>query len=185
MGPFASADKLFSGAAGDLDLFTNEEVYALSRIGALKSPISGTSNPHIPTPTSRMEPDSSVRKQGHRDSPRRRRPVSSATGSLEDLGKSEYERAAEPKRITGDGCSVALKCGISVDRGVSGERPLPKERWAERGRSRECRRPISPERPHPPSLLFPQRLQVAPLQVQIKDPSHWKEVGTQMHPCPP
>ena len=101
-----------------------------------------------------MEPDSSTRKQGHRDSLRCRRPVSSAAGSLEDLGKSEYECAAELKCITGDGHSVALKRGISIDRGVSGERPHPKERRAERGRSCERRRPISPECPHPPSLLF-------------------------------
>ena len=62
MGPFVSTDTLFPGAAGDLDLFTDEEVTALTHIGVLKSPITGTSNPHIPSPTSRMEPDLSTRK---------------------------------------------------------------------------------------------------------------------------
>ena len=55
-------DTLFPGTAGDLDLFTDEEVFALTRIGVLKSPITGTSNPHILSPASRMEPDLSTRK---------------------------------------------------------------------------------------------------------------------------
>ena len=49
---------------------------------------------------------------------------------------------------------MALKHSISVGQGVSGERPHPKERRAEGGRSCEHRRPISPEHPRPPSLLF-------------------------------
>ena len=154
VGLFASTDMLFPGTPGDLDLFTNEEVYALARIGSLKSPITGAPNVDVPTPTSRMEPDPSTRKQIHQDSLRHRHPVYSAAGSLEDLDKSEYEHAAEFNRITRDRCSVALKCGISIDRGFSSERPCPKERRAERGRSRERKRPISPKRPHPPSLLF-------------------------------
>ena len=101
VGPFASTDMLFPGTAGDLDLFTDKEVYALSRIGALKSPITITSNPHISIPASRMEPDSSTRKCSQRDSLRHRHPVSSAAGSVEDLDKSEYECSTEPKRITG------------------------------------------------------------------------------------
>ena len=127
VGLFVSTDMLFPGTAWDLDLFTDEEVYALSHIGALKSPITITSNPHISTPASWMEPDSSTRKRSQRDSPRCRCPMSSAAGSAEDLGKSEYERSTEPKCITGDGHSVALKRGISVDRGFSSERPRPKE----------------------------------------------------------
>ena len=43
VGPFVSTDTLFPGTAGDLDLFTDREVYALTCIGVLKSPISGTS----------------------------------------------------------------------------------------------------------------------------------------------
>ena len=62
VGLFASMDTLFPSAAGDLDLFTDEEVITLTHIGVLKSPITGTSNPHIPSPASRMEPDSSTRK---------------------------------------------------------------------------------------------------------------------------
>ena len=74
VGPFMSTDTLFPSTAGDLDLFTDEEVYALSHVGALKSPITITSNPHVSTPASRMEPDSSTRKHSQRDSPRHRCP---------------------------------------------------------------------------------------------------------------
>ena len=49
VGLFMSTDTLFPGKAGDLDLFTDKEVYTLSRIGALKSPITITSNPHVST----------------------------------------------------------------------------------------------------------------------------------------
>ena len=38
MGPFASMDTLFPGAAGDLDLFTDMEVTTLTQLGVLKSP---------------------------------------------------------------------------------------------------------------------------------------------------
>ena len=62
VGPFMSMDMLFPGTAGDLDLFTDEEVIALTCVGVLKSPITGTSNPHVPSPAPRMEPDSSTRK---------------------------------------------------------------------------------------------------------------------------
>ena len=121
VGPFASMDMLFPSKAGDLDLFTDKEVYTLSRIGALKSPITITSNPHISTPASRMEPDSSTRKRIQRDSPRCRHPMSSAAGSAEDLDKLEYECSTEPKCITGDRCGMAPKHGISVDWGFSSE----------------------------------------------------------------
>ena len=84
-------DTLFPGTAGDLDLFTDKEVYTLSRIGALKSPITITSNPLVSMPASSMEPDSSTRKRSQRDSLRCRCPMSSAAGSAEDLGKLEYE----------------------------------------------------------------------------------------------
>ena len=62
VGPFTSMDTLFPSTAGDLDLFTDKEVSALTHIGVLQSPITSTSNPHIPSPASRMEPDSSTRK---------------------------------------------------------------------------------------------------------------------------
>ena len=62
VGPLASTDMLFSGAAGDLNLFTDEEVFTLARIGILKSPRAGTFNPHVPSPASRMEQDSTTRK---------------------------------------------------------------------------------------------------------------------------
>ena len=98
-----------------------------------------------------------------------------ATGSCEDLGKSEHKHEAACKQlhreistehahtmsrdsthgcITGDGCSVTLKCGGSIDTGVSGECPHPKEQRAERGRSHKRRRINSPERPLQPLFLF-------------------------------
>ena len=80
-------DTLFPGAAEDLDLFTDEEVFALSCIGVVKSPITGTSDPHTPSCASRVEQDSSTRKQGYKDSLSHRHPVSTTPGSLEDLGK--------------------------------------------------------------------------------------------------
>ena len=181
VGPFASSDTLFPGTAGDLDLFTDGEVYALRHIGALKSPITVTSNPHASTPASRVEPDSSTRKCSRRDSLRHRRPVSSAAGSAEDLGKLEYECSTDPKRITGDGRGVAFKRGLSVDRGFSGERPHPKEQWTERDRSRgrmrgpshmperpQCR-PflLAPGAPSRPTTGSPHALR---FQVQMKDP---------------
>ena len=94
VGPFTSMDTLFPGAAGDLDLFTDVEVTTLTQLGVLKSPSTGTSNPHIPSPASKMEPDLSIRKQGYRGSPSCRHPVSAAAGSFEDLGKLEHKHEA-------------------------------------------------------------------------------------------
>ena len=83
IGPFVSTDTLFPGTAGDLDLFTNEEVIALTNVGVLKSPITGTSTPQLPSLASRMEPDSSTRKQDYRDSPRsHRHPVTAGCWKL-------------------------------------------------------------------------------------------------------
>ena len=93
VGPFVSTDTLFPGKTGDLELFTNKEVVALSNVGVLKSPTTGMSTPKLPSLASKWEPDSSTRKQDCRDSPRsHRHPVSMATGSFEDLDKLEHER---------------------------------------------------------------------------------------------
>ena len=94
VGPFASMDMLFLSAAGDLDLFTGVEITTLTQLGVLKSPSTGTSNPHVPSPAFKMEPDSSIRKRGYRGSPSHRHPVSAAAGSFEDLDKLEHEREA-------------------------------------------------------------------------------------------
>ena len=103
VGPFVSTDTLFPGAAGDLDLFTDKEVTTLTHLGVLKSLITGTTNPIVPSPASRMEPDSSIKKQGHGHSASHRHPVTMAAGSSEDLGKSEHEH------------SITLKCSGSLD----------------------------------------------------------------------
>ena len=99
VGPFVSMDTLFPGTAGDLDLFTGEEVITLTDIGALKSTIASTSTPQLPSLASRMEPDSSTRKQDCRDSPSHRHPVTMAAGSCEDLGKSEHECEVACKQL--------------------------------------------------------------------------------------
>ena len=188
---FVSMDTLFFSAAGDLDLFNDEEVITLTHVGVLKSPITGTSNPHIPSPASRLEPDLSTRKQGYRDSLSCRHPVAMAPGSCEDLGKSEHEREAACKQlhrgistehthtmsrdsthgyITGDRCSITLKSGGSIDTGVSGERPHPKESRAERGRSRKHRRINSPERPPPPPFLYTPTAPSHPITGSLRTP---------------
>ena len=115
-----------------------------------------------------------------------------ATGSCEDLGKLEHECEAAHKQlhreistecthtmsrdsthghITGDGCSITLKCGGSVDTGVSGEHPHPKEQWAERGRSRKCRCINSPEHPPPPPFLFTPMAPSRPITGSLHAPS--------------
>ena len=59
-------DTLFPGLAGDLKLFTDEEVIALSNAGARKSPMTGVSTPKLPSPLApKMEPDSSTKKRDH------------------------------------------------------------------------------------------------------------------------
>ena len=58
VGPFTSTDTLFTGAAGDLDLFTAMEISALVRVGFLKPPIAGKCD----TPTAPVEPASSSGK---------------------------------------------------------------------------------------------------------------------------
>ena len=62
VGPFASTDMLFHGAAGDLDLFTDMEISSLVRVGLLKPPITSTHDPHAASPASKVEPASSSRK---------------------------------------------------------------------------------------------------------------------------
>ena len=98
VGPFASLDMLFLSTAGDLDLFTDGEVYTLRMHWCIEiSNSCHLQSPHINTCLLDGE---STRKRSQRDSLRRRHPVSSAAGSAEDLGKSEYERFTEPKCIT-------------------------------------------------------------------------------------
>ena len=94
MGPFASTDMLFTGAAGDLDLFTHMEISGLVRVGFLKPPIAGKCD----TPAAPMEPVSSSGKRDCRDSPSHHHcPVSMAAGSHDDLDRSEHECEAARK----------------------------------------------------------------------------------------
>lgn len=148
VGPFVSMDMLFPGTAGDLDLFTDEEIFSLTRIGVLKLPITSMSNPHTPLPASRVERDSSTRRQGDKDSPSHWHPVSVAAGSYKDLGKSENKCEVAHKQLyqdigtecghamskysahghtAGDRHCLVFKCGGSVDTGISSDCPHPKE----------------------------------------------------------
>ena len=143
------------------------EISGLVCIGLLKPPITSTHYPHTAPPASKVELASSSRKRDRRDSPSRRRPVTSAARNHEDLGKSEHECEAARRRLhreihaecgqsTSRDLSHGLKRGGTVDTGVSDERPCPKERRDERGRSHECKHFNSPEHPlSPPFLLTP------------------------------
>ena len=95
MGHFTSTDTLFTGAAGDLDLFTDMEISGLVRVGLLKPPTASICD----TPAAPIEPASSSGKQDHRDSPDRHRHclVSTAAGSHDDLDRSEHECEAACK----------------------------------------------------------------------------------------
>ena len=166
MGPFASTDTLFPSAPGDLDLYTDMEISSLENIGLLEPSIVSARDPHTVSSASKAEAAPSIKKRGDRDSPGHRRPVSVAAGSCEDLDKSEHKHEAERKRLHRD---IGAECGQSVSKDlssglkrsgtieaeVSAECPRPKEHRTERGRSRECMRPDSPNRPPPPSFLFP------------------------------
>ena len=94
MGPFASTDTLFPGAAGDLDLYTDMEISGLVKVGLLEPSIVSTRDPHTASSASKVETALSIKKRDNRDSPSCRRPVSAAAGSHEDLSKSEHERDA-------------------------------------------------------------------------------------------
>ena len=108
IGPFTSTDTLFHGSAGDLDLYTAEEVVALRNARVFKSSISGPSTPILPSLTSKVEPDFSTSKQDHRSSPQSDKcPVSVATGSCEDLDKSEHKCEATHKQLN---LEINTKC---------------------------------------------------------------------------
>ena len=102
MGPFASTDTLFPSAPGDLDLYTDMEISCLKNIGILEPSVTSARDPRTASSSSKAEAAPSVKRRDDRDSPGRRRPVSAAAGSHEDLDKSEHEREAERKRLCRD-----------------------------------------------------------------------------------
>ena len=182
MGPFASTDTLFPSAPGDLDLYTDMEISALEHIGLLGPSIASAQHSHTISSASKAEAAPSIKKQDDRDSPGCRRPVSAAAGSCEDLDKSEHEREAEHKRLhwdIGAECSQSVSKDLSrglkrsgaIEAEVSAERPRSKERRTERGRSHECRHPDSPDRPPPPSFLFPPAAPSHPVRGPVSVPS--------------
>ena len=166
MGPFARTDTLFPGTPGDLDLYTDMEIYCLKNIGILEQSVTSARDPHAAPSSSKAEAAPSVKKREDRDSPHRRHSVSAAAGSREDLDKSEHECEAERKRLRRDidversqSVSRDLSHGLKRSRATDAEdpakRPHPKDRRTERGRSCERRHPDSPDRPPPPSFLIP------------------------------
>ena len=90
-GPFASRDMLFCGIAGDLELYTAEEVISLRNVGIFKSSSSASQpkllslvslgqalstltspkvapfSPKVAPCSPKIEPDSSSRKQDHKN----------------------------------------------------------------------------------------------------------------------
>ena len=60
--PFSSTDTLFHGSAGDLELYTAEEVIALRNTGDFKSSINSPSTPKLLSLASKVEPDFSTSK---------------------------------------------------------------------------------------------------------------------------
>ena len=182
MGPFASTDTLFPSTPGDLDLYTDMEISGLEKVGLLEPSITSARDPHAVSSASKKKTALSIKKRDDRDSPGRRRPVSTAAGSREDLNKSEHEREAARKQLHWDigaerGQSVSkdlshgLKRSGTIEAEVSAECPHPKECRTERGRSHECRHPGSPDRPPPPSYLFAPAAPSCPVQGSVSIPS--------------
>ena len=182
VGPFASTDTLFPGAAGDLDLYMDMEISGLVKVGLLEPSITSTRDPHTASSASKVETAPSIKKRDNRDSPSCRRPVSVAAGSHKDLSKLEHvhdaarkqlhwEIGAERSQSVSRDLSHGLKHSGTVEADVSAERPHPKERRSERRRSRECRRPDSPERPPPPSYLFTPVGPSRPIRGSVSIPS--------------
>ena len=110
VGPFASKDTLFHGAASNLELYTAEEVITLRNAGIFKSSNTSQSTPKLPSlaslgqalsspldskPTTcspKVEPDSSSKKRDYKNSPKSHKyPVSTAAGSCADLEKSQQK----------------------------------------------------------------------------------------------
>ena len=182
MGPFASTDTPLPGAPGDLDLYTDMEISCLKNIGMLETSVASAQDPRIASSASKAEAAPSVKRQDNRDSPSCQRPVSAAAGSHEDLDKSEHEREAERKRLCRDigaerGQSVSkdpshgLKRSGMSEAEDSAKHPCPKDRRTERGRSHERRRPDLPDRPPPPSFLFPPAAPSHPVRSSVSVPS--------------
>ena len=179
VGPLASMDTLFTGAAGDLDLFTAMEISALVRVGFLKPPIASKRD----TPATPVEPTSSSGKRDRRDSQSRHcHPVSAAAGSHDDLDRSEHEHEAACKCLqldiqakhsqsTSRDVSHGIKCGGTVDVGLSIECPRPKEHRSERGRSRECKCFGTPEHTLPRLFLLPPTAPNCPTTGSVSVPS--------------
>ena len=158
------------------------EISCLKNIGILETSVASARDPRTASSASKAEAAPSIKRRDDRDSPGRRRPVSVAAGSREDLDKSEHEREAERKRLRRDidaerGHSVSkdlsrgLKRSGTSEAEDSAKHPRPKDRRTERGRSRERRRPDSPDRPPPPSFLFPPAAPSRPVQSLVTVPS--------------
>ena len=192
MGPFASTDTLFPGAPGDLDLYTDMEISCLKNVRLLETSVASARDPHTVSPTSKAEAAPSVHRRDDRDSLGRQRPVSAAAGSRDDLDKSEHEREVEGRRLCRDiGAERSQSVGNDLSHGLkrsganeaedSAGRPRPKDCRTERGKSRECRRPDSPNRPPPPSFLFPPAAPSRPVRSSVSvpsvDPSRGAEVS--------
>ena len=109
VGPFTRRDMPFQGIAGDLELYTTEEVITLRNGGIFKSSssvsqslrrlpsltslgqaLSSPASPKVTSHSPKIELDSSSKKQDHKSSSKsHKHPVSMAAGSSTVLEKSE------------------------------------------------------------------------------------------------
>ena len=196
MGPFASMDKLFTGTAGDLDLFTDMEISGLVHVGLLEPSVAGRHD----TPAAPVGSVLSSGGQGPRDSPSHgcHRRISVAAGSQDELDRPGHEREvahkwlhqdirAEPGQSISREVSHGLKHGGTDDIGLSMECPCPKECRSERGRSRKhkCLRMPECTLPHPfllppmaPSRAAMGSVSVPSVDVNRRPPSLDKHVRT-------
>ena len=62
VGPFASTDTLFPGAAGDLDLYTDMEISGLVKVGLLEPSNASACDPHTASSGSKVETTLSIKK---------------------------------------------------------------------------------------------------------------------------
>ena len=119
MGPFTSKDTLFRSVAGDLELYTAEEVFTLKNAGIFKSSssasqsipklpslaslgqaLSSPPNPKVTPNSPKVEPVSSSKKRDHKGSSKsHKHPVSVAAGSHADLEKSKQQCEAACKQL--------------------------------------------------------------------------------------
>ena len=144
VGPFASKDTLFHGIAGDLELYTAEEVITLRNVGIFKSSSSASqSTPKLPslaslgqalssptdpkvTPRSpKIEPDLSSKKWDHKSSSKsHKHPVSCSCQGAVQIWKNPSETSEAERKFQHE--TVMLSAGKGKEVGSTRTMPTPK-----------------------------------------------------------